>query len=192
MTDLDLEIQSNDFVLITGKLGQGKSMFLCMLAGLTRPNSGYIQVHQKVWFDASKRINLRPQARNIGYLPQNYVLFPNMTVFDNLRFAFPKRQSNQIQQIENVLNDTGLMSLKNRKPHQLSGGQQQRVALARALLQKPTLLLLDEPFSALDPETRQELRSCLQKVLQQFPITTFLISHTPHELENLVTQRVIL
>ena len=175
--DLDLECQAGEFLVISGESGAGKTSLLRMIAGLMNPDSGNIRFNQEPWFDPNS--NIKPQQRNCGLVFQQYALFPNMTVEGNLRYALKKSQADSI--IEELLDIMEIKGLRNQKPNQLSGGQQQRVALARTLVQKPKLLLLDEPLSALDRSMRIRLQEYLKKVHQQFELTTIMVTHDPSE-----------
>src|SRR5205823_4699837 len=143
--------------------GSGKSTALRCLAGLERPDRGTIRFGDEIWFDSARGIFLPPQRRRIGYLFQDYALFPHLRVAQNIAYGLAKfaRQ----QRIEEITALLGLSGLEDRYPKQLSGGQQQRVALARALVCRPRLLLLDEPLSALDAPTREHLRRQLRRWL---------------------------
>ncbi|MDH5248767.1 MAG: ATP-binding cassette domain-containing protein [Cyclobacteriaceae bacterium] len=168
-------ILTGELITIYGPSGAGKTSILRMLAGLLEPDSGHIQVDDAVWFDKDKSINLKPQRRNIGMVFQEYSLFPNMTVRENLEFALNKGQSKSI--VDELLELTELWQLQNKKPATLSGGQMQRIALARALIRKPKLLLLDEPLSALDTEMQSKLQDYILELHQQFDLTTIVVTH---------------
>lgn len=181
--DVSFNLNAGKFLAIYGKSGAGKTSILRMLAGLLQADTGKIIVHQKTWFDHQKKIFLKPQQRQIGYLFQDYSLFPNMTVEGNLLFALPKGvEKKRISELIDVME---LGDLRRQKPHLLSGGQQQRVALARALVQHPQLLLLDEPLSAVDHEMRHKLQDYILNVHQQFNLTTILISHDKAEVQKM-------
>lgn len=182
---LDIEIQliKGQFVTLYGKSGAGKTSILRMLAGLLRPDGGHIQVEGQQWYDHKKNVFLSPQKRQLGFLFQDYALFPNMSVRENLLFALPKGQPDSI--ITELIELMELRELQNRRPDRLSGGQQQRVALARALVQKPPLLLLDEPLSALDQEMRLKLQEYLLEIHRKYGLTTILVSHEPNEILRL-------
>ncbi|MDZ4378071.1 MAG: ABC transporter ATP-binding protein, partial [Xanthomonadaceae bacterium] len=153
--DLDLAVAAGETVAIVGASGAGKSTLLRMLAGLSQPNSGRIVVDGEPWFDSAKKINLPPQQRAIGFVFQDYALFSNLTVRQNVAYAADKGQASWVVRL---LAMTGLTELQDSLPARLSGGQKQRVALARALARKPKLLLLDEPLSALDGALRAQLQ----------------------------------
>lgn len=180
LLDVQFKIEAESFVTLYGASGAGKTSILRMLAGLMLPEKGRIKVNDLMWLDLSNKINCRPQQRNIGFLFQDYALFPNMTVQENLTFALQKNQSPTI--ISELIDIIELGDLQNRKPATLSGGQQQRVALARALVQKPTVLMLDEPLSALDNEMRQKLQNYILEVHRTYQLTTILVSHDESEI----------
>lgn len=190
--DLSLHttIEKGKLITLYGESGAGKTSTLRMLSGLMRPDSGSIVVDGNIWFDAEKRINLSPQKRKIGYVFQDYGLFPNMTVRQNLEFALPKRESDK--RITELIEIIELGGLQDRKPETLSGGQQQRVALARALVQQPKILLLDEPLAALDNKIRLKLQDHILNVHREFNLTTLLISHDIGEIIKLSSKLYIL
>ena len=180
---VEIKAEEGSFITLYGKSGAGKTSVLRMLAGLMRPDAGRIAVGEELWFDQEKGIHLRPQKRSVGFLFQDYALFPNMTVKENLEFALQKGQSKAI--IKALIELIELGELQDRRPETLSGGQQQRVALARALVQRPKLLLLDEPLSALDLDMREKLQRYLLKVHQEYGLTTILVSHDQQEIQRL-------
>ena len=187
--DVNTMIQEGEFVTLYGPSGAGKTSLFRILAGLLLPESGCIRVGDKVWFDSELKINLKPQERNIGMVFQDYSLFPNMSVRQNLEFALEKGQSRTI--IEELLELIELNNLTTQRPAQLSGGQKQRVALARALVRRPKILLLDEPLSALDPEMQSKLQDYILKVHQEYGLTTLMISHDLIEVIKM-SERVLL
>ncbi|WP_343673192.1 ABC transporter ATP-binding protein [Chitinophaga sp.] len=180
---LDLALAKGKFVSLYGASGAGKTSILRMLAGFMQPDSGSISVEGTIWFDSSRKINIRPQRRNVGMVFQDYALFPNMTVRENIAFALKKHESMKI--VDELLEVTGLTKLALRKPQGLSGGQKQRVALARAIAQRPALLLLDEPLSAIDRELRRSLQETLQEVHRRYHLTTIMVSHDVEEIVKL-------
>jgi len=178
--DIELKIAAGEFVSLYGASGVGKTVTLKMIAGLLTPDQGIIQVNEEIWLDTKKKINLKPQKRKIGFVFQEYTLFPNMTVRKNLEYALQKNQDPKI--IEELIDLIELKKLEYQKPNTLSGGQQQRVALARALVQKPSILLLDEPLSALDNKMRVKLQEYLGKIHKKYKLTTILVSHNIEEI----------
>jgi molybdate transport system ATP-binding protein len=186
---LDLDVQATipaaSFVALFGPSGAGKTTVLRMLAGLTEPDGGKIVVDGETWFDAERRINLPPQKRAIGFVFQDYALFPNLNVRENVAYA-----AKDAAWVDELLELAGLSALQGRLPDTLSGGQKQRVALARAIARKPKLLLLDEPLSALDAAMRGQLQDHLLLLHQRFGLTTLLVSHDVGEVFKLA-QRVL-
>jgi len=180
LLDIQLNIKKGQFVTLYGPSGTGKTSTLRTLAGLLSVDKGQIVVDDKIWFDSEKKINVSPQQRRIGYVFQDYALFPNMTVRKNLEFALEKDQDRSI--IQELITIVELEELQHRKPETLSGGQQQRVALVRALVRKPEILLLDEPLSALDIKMRTKLQDYILKVHRKYELTTILVSHDVGEI----------
>ncbi|MDH5598919.1 MAG: ATP-binding cassette domain-containing protein [Cyclobacteriaceae bacterium] len=188
--DIKAELEKGDFVAIYGDSGAGKTSLLRMIAGLLVPDKGKISVGKEIWYQSDKKINMKTQLRRIGYVFQDYALFPNMTVYQNLRYALEKNQDDTI--IKELMDIMELQELGDRKPDTLSGGQKQRVALARALVRNPEVLMLDEPLSALDSAMRYKLQNYLLKIHRQFNPTTFLVSHDIGEIYKLANKVVLL
>lgn len=180
---VNCEIKSGDFVSLYGASGAGKTSVLRMLAGFMKPEKGIVKMDNEIWFDHEKHIDLIPQQRKIGFVFQDYALFPNMNVRENVTFSLVKGQSDDI--VDELLELTGLLMLGNRKVQTLSGGQQQRVALARAIAKKPKLLLLDEPLSAIDNAMREQLQDTLLQLHKKYQLTTILVSHDIDEIVRL-------
>ncbi len=180
LLDINMHIEQGKLVTLYGSSGAGKTSILRMIAGLLNADTGTITVHQKTWLNTSTGICLKPQQRKIGFVFQEYALFPNMTVKENLLFALEKNQNKQI--VKELIEIIELEDLQDRKPNNLSGGQKQRVALARALVRKPEILMLDEPLSALDKKMRIKLQDYILKVHKKFNVTTLLISHDISEV----------
>lgn len=171
----ELSITDGEFLTLFGSSGAGKTTLMRMIAGLETPESGVIEVDGEVWFDSSRKINLPPQKRSIGFVFQDYALFPTMSVRENLLFAAENAQ--QRHNVDELIELVELSQLSNRLPVSLSGGQKQRVALARALVRHPKILLLDEPLSALDPSMRSKLQDELALIHTRLGVTTLLVSH---------------
>jgi molybdate transport system ATP-binding protein len=186
--DLALELDECTFLGITGSSGSGKTTLLRLIAGLTHADEGYIRFGDQVWLDTSKGIFKKPQDRNVGMVFQDYALFPNMTVLQNLRYALDKGKEDRI--IDEIIHIMELEQLVTRYPDRLSGGQQQRVALARALVRQPALLLMDEPLSALDVEMRMKLQSYIQNIHEAFGLVSILVSHDFREIYRLASKVV--
>jgi molybdate transport system ATP-binding protein len=179
--------------VLFGPSGSGKTTILRCIAGLEQPERGSISLGGQTWFDADRQVSLRPQARGIGFLFQEYALFPHLTIERNIGYGLigldgPERR----KRVAMLLEMLELTGLGVRYPHQLSAGQQQRVALARAVAPRPKLLLLDEPLSALDAPTRQTLRRELRGILTELNTPTILVTHDPLEAVALADQAVIL
>ena len=178
--DFKLSVQvecENEVIALLGSSGCGKSLTLKCIAGIVKPDKGRIIINGETVFDIEKRINLPPQKRNVGYLFQNYALFPNMTVWNNISSVIKKPRSERADIVANMINMFHLNDVKNLYPGQISGGQQQRVALARMLVLKPKILLLDEPFSALDTHLKWKVEQEVSAVLEEFNGTAILVSH---------------
>jgi molybdate transport system ATP-binding protein len=182
--DIKVDIQDGSFVAISGHSGSGKTTFLRILAGLERAD-GCIVVNGKVFQD--KDLFLKPQDRGIGFVFQDYALFENMTVEKNLLFV-----NHDKKLATHLLKITNLLELKNRDTKTLSGGQKQRVSLCRAMMNKPKLLLLDEPLSALDPQMRTKLQDEILTLHKEFGTTTIMVSHDPSEIYKLSDRVIVL
>jgi ABC-type sulfate/molybdate transport systems ATPase subunit len=179
---------------LLGGSGAGKSMILRCIAGVETPTKGRIVLNGKVLFDSEQKINLPSRDRHIGFLVQNYALFPHMTVAENIAFGLPKGLSkNSIRvQVEDQLLAMQLHGLGDRYPHQLSGGQQQRVALARALASQPEALLLDEPFSALDTHLRSQLEQQMTATLADYQGVSLFVTHNMEEAYRVCPNLLVL
>ncbi len=182
------------FTALLGVSGAGKSLTLRSLAGLLRPEEGHIALDGRILFDSQQRIFLPPQARRIGYVPQHSALFPHQTVAEQIRFALPSRgnRKSQAARVAELIAVLELEGLERRYPDALSGGQQRRVALARALAADPQLLVLDEPFSALDVPVRERLYELLRQLHRQFALPVILVTHDRAEVEQLADTVVVL
>ena len=186
---VDLEIAENELLCLFGHSGAGKTTLLRILAGLFNPDRGFISFNGQVWYDSAKKINLSPQQRNVGYMFQDYALFPNMTVCKNIEFA---QRTRNAEEVDTLLSHFGLEALQKQYPAKLSGGQKQRVALARALAAKPNLLLLDEPLSALDYEMRLNLQEEILKAHELLNSVTLLVRHGKDVERKLATSVILL
>jgi len=176
--------------VLFGPSGCGKTTVLRCLAGLERPEEGTIQFGSETWFDAGRGICLAPQQRGIGFVFQDYALFPHLTVRGNVGFGLPA--DSRDEDVNEMLQRFGLVEVAHQRPRQLSGGQQQRVALARALMRRPRLLLLDEPLSALDTTMREELRSELRLLLSACEVPVLLVTHDRDEALALGNELVVM
>jgi molybdate transport system ATP-binding protein len=179
--------------VLFGPSGCGKTTTLRCLAGLDRPEEGRITFGEAVWFDAERQVFLRPQQRGIGYLFQEYALFPHLTVAGNITYGLSDLSRDaQRQRVADVLDLFHLGGLEDRYPHQVSGGEQQRIALARVMVRRPRLLLLDEPLSALDQTTREQLRPELRRLLVHFGVPVILVTHDRAEAMALAHHLLVL
>ncbi len=192
--DLDLSLDvPPGITALFGPSGAGKSMTLACIAGLARPDAGRIALNGFVFYDSVAGVNIPPQRRRIGYVMQDYLLFPHLTVGENVAFGLhrvPRRERNA--RVAVMLERVGLAGYEARRPQELSGGQQQRVALARALITEPKILLLDEPFSALDAPTRAALRRDLLDLQRAFRLPVIFITHDFGEAYLLAHQLAVL
>lgn len=191
---LNIQAQAGDETLaLLGASGSGKSMTLKCIAGIEKPDRGCIVVDDVVLFDSEKKINLTPQQRHTGLMFQNYALFPNMTVLQNILAGASRELDRKKRKasVDAVMDSFGLAPLANRLPSQLSGGQQQRTALARILVSNPRILLLDEPFSALDHHLRFRLEQEVRQVIGEFGKTVLLVSHDRDEVFRLADRIAI-
>ena len=169
---------------ILGASGCGKSMTLRCIAGIEKPDEGQIVLNGRVLFDSDRKINLRPQERGVGYLFQSYALFPNMTGIQNVMCGLhtEKNRQQRRQKAREIMRMMGIGACEEKYPHQMSGGQQQRTALARILVSQPELLLLDEPFSALDAYLREQMQTQIREILERFGKDVILVSHSRDEV----------
>jgi molybdate transport system ATP-binding protein len=189
----DLPAEGASVTAIFGPSGSGKTTILRCLAGLDRPQSGRIQFAKRTWFDATAGVMLPPQRRGIGFLFQDYGLFPHLSVESNIGYGLSRlRFSERRIRISELLSVLEISELSHRKPHELSAGQQQRVALARAIAPRPKLLLLDEPLSALDAPTRETLRRELRRLLVQFATPAIVVTHDLTEAIALADTAIII
>ena len=182
--DLDLQIQDRGFITLLGPSGCGKTTTLRMIAGLETPTSGRILIDGTPVFDSEKGINLPPNKRDIGFLFQNYALWPHMTVYENIAFGLEMLKWDKARirkRVDELLALLKIEQFEKRYPAELSGGQQQRVAIARALVTGPSIICMDEPLSNLDAKLRVQLRNELKKMQREFGITTIYVTHDQEE-----------
>ncbi len=191
----ELSVYRGEIVSVIGPNGSGKTTLLKTIAGLLKPLQGEIHINGELVYKSHRNkvlINIPPEKRVVGYLPQNYLLFPHMTVWDNIAYPLRAHGSDKriieerVQELIDLLN---LRGLEKKRVNELSGGQAQRVALARALASKPKILLLDEPFSNIDQESRESIRRWLKEIIENIRITTLIVSHDPSD--RILSNRVI-
>ena len=179
--DVTLTVQSGEVLVLIGENGAGKSTILNLLAGLMDPDEGEIRLYDSVLYGNFGAISLPSEERGIGYVFQNYALFPHLSVYENVAFGLKMRKvpASVIQErTKQTLTDLGVWDLAAEKPGNVSGGQQQRIALARAMVTNPRLLLLDEPLSALDKHARDSIRIELKETLRRMNLPTILVTHS--------------
>jgi len=181
------EFPTGSITKIYGPSGAGKTTFLKIIAGFVKPEKGTITVDNITWLDTSSKICMPPQKRMVGFVFQDYALFPNMTARQHLEYA-----TDDTSWIKRLLEIGRLENLALQKPGYLSGGQQQRLAILRALANKPKLLLMDEPFSALDSKMKTTLISNLKMLFDELRITVLIVSHNPHELGTFAADELII
>ncbi len=175
---LELDLGRGEVLALLGPSGSGKTTLLRCVAGLERPDRGTVHLGSATWSDAAAGRYLAPQRRSVGYLPQGYALFPHLSVAANIAYGIRDAASRERdRQVADLVAAMGLDGLERRRPGELSGGQRQRVALARAIARRPVLLLLDEPLSALDPPTREEMRLDLKTMLDRSGTAAILVTH---------------
>jgi len=172
--DVEFSCPEGETLALIGPSGSGKTTIIRMLAGLEKPDEGCIRYRDETLFDSVRGINLSPQKRKLGYVFQDYSLFPHLSLYGNAAFAAQDRK-----EVDSLMGFFGLTALRNRKPHEVSGGERQRCAVCQALARNPQLMLLDEPFSALDVVTRRLLRNELKKITEK---RTFPVVYVTHDV----------
>ncbi|MTI68610.1 MAG: ABC transporter ATP-binding protein [Firmicutes bacterium] len=189
--DFSIDINKGETISIFGESGSGKSTILRLLAGLEMPSSGLIKIDNDIIVNDKNFV--LPEKRDVGMFFQDYALFPHMTVAKNIKFGLKhmnkKQKNHRLQEVLDLVNLTGL---KSRYPYELSGGQQQRVALARALAPKPSILLLDEPFSNLDTDLQTKIRKELKKILNKTKITSIFVTHDREDSKSIADRVIVL
>lgn len=175
---VSISLSDGDIMALVGESGSGKTTLLRIIAGLENPNSGLVEIDGEIaWSSQTK--TLLPEDRNIGFVFQDYALFPHLTVKNNILYGLHKihQKNERVERLKEIVSLTGLEKLEHRFPHELSGGQQQRVALARALAPQPNFILLDEPFSNLDPVRKDSLRDELRSVVKESGVSALIVTH---------------
>lgn len=197
--DLDVKFSADrELVVIEGPSGAGKTTILNCIAGIRKPDRGMISVEDRDLFDSENKVNIPAEKRNIGYLFQNYALFPNMTVKQNILYGIKNKaeykdktaKTELLEYADYMMETLGIMHLSDRKPGRISGGEKQRTALARALVTKPSLMLLDEPFSALDADTKEIVYEEFGTFKETLKIPIILITHD-HRESRLFADKII-
>ncbi len=182
--EVSLQVERGQTLVLAGESGAGKSTVLRLLAGLDHPDRGSIVLGDRTWYDGDPKATVPAWRRQVGYVPQDYALFPHLSAFENVAFGLRSQglSGRWVRtRVDETLERLRIRDLARQHPPELSGGQRQRVALARALVTEPGLLLLDEPLSALDLQTQRSLRSELRQVLQSLPCATVYVTHAPME-----------
>lgn len=185
LNDFTLVVEKGEIVAIKGRSGKGKSTILRIIAGLEKPMKGIIKFDEQVMND------IPTSKRPVGYVFQNHALFPHLTVRKNIEFGV-RRQSNKGSLVQEIAEKVEIQDLLDRYPHEISGGQRQRVAIARSIITRPKVLLLDEPFTALDEELKDTIRKDILKILKKFDITTILVTHDVEDASALEARLVLL
>jgi molybdate transport system ATP-binding protein len=190
--DLELGSGSNRVMVLFGPSGSGKTTILRCLAGLDRPQEGFIRFNEEIWFDAAGKIDRPPQERRLAYVSQDYGLFPHLTVEQNIQFGMTGVSVNGRERVETILRAVHLDGMGRRLPARLSGGERQRVALARALARDPRLILLDEPLAALDLPLRDPMRRELRQFLRSVDVPSVVVTHDRVDALTLGDQMAVL
>lgn len=189
--DKEWEVKKGEVISLFGPSGSGKSLSIQSIAGLIAPDDGYIEIDKKVLFHKERKIYVPSRDRGVGYVPQNFGLFPHMKIGENIIFGMQEKdKSVKEKKMVELLSRVGLESKRDRYPQQLSGGERQRIAILRALAINPKVLLLDEPFSAVDIPVRKMLRKEIKNFFTQWNIPVVLVTHDPEDVEVLATKVV--
>ena len=183
---IDVSIKTDQITAVFGNSGEGKTTLFNMIAGFVRPDRGLISFNDEVWYSDSDKVFTKTQKRNIAYIFQENNLFPHFTVRQNIEYAIPKTKLID-SNIGGLLEDLGIAKLADSYPHQLSGGQSQRVAIARALAQGARIILMDEPFSALDLEIKLKLYRLIEDFHEKYQLSLLLITHDLQDIDRLCT-----
>jgi len=191
LTNISFNMKKGEIFSILGDSGGGKSTILRLIAGLEEPSSGSIVIDKRIIFDDNTFI--LPEKRGIGMVFQDYALFPHMTVSENIKFGLTNlNKTKKEERAKEMLELVNLQELSKRYPHELSGGQQQRVAIARALAPKPSVLLLDEPFSNLDTNLKRKIREELKAIINKTGITSIFVTHDREDVKSIADKVVVL
>jgi molybdate transport system ATP-binding protein len=188
--NVSFDIPRGKITALFGPSGAGKSSILRLISGLEMAEDGFISNGNEIWFDKAKGINLHPQQRSVGFVFQDYALFPHMTVERNVAYGIKEKW--RMKEIKDLIDIAGLSGYERHYPAQLSGGQKQRVSLIRAIARKPDILLLDEPFSALDWQTRIQLQEDVKNIIKQFNVTTMYVTHDVSEVYKLANNVIVM
>lgn len=181
-------IQESGILAIMGRSGAGKTTLLNLVAGIQSPDFGYIKLDNQFFFDKDRRISLKMQDRNIGYVFQELLLFPKMTLYENIRFAQEARNKIDEDFILELLELMKIEHLKDKYPNEVSGGEKQRCALARALSSKPKIILIDEGFSALDPDTKIIIMENIKAIINRINSIALIVTHNPDDAKFLADE----
>ncbi|MFI3292309.1 MAG: ATP-binding cassette domain-containing protein [Rikenellaceae bacterium] len=184
LLEVRADLNVGDIVCLKGASGIGKTTLLRIISGLVKPHRGRVAFGGEVWCDTDSRLFVPASKRRTGLMFQDFALFPNMTVFEQISYAQPTKNEERVMELLECFN---IAALRTRKPHQLSGGQKQRVALARAIASEPSMLLLDEPFSALDWELKESLRDSIKRAHEMLDSITLMVCHDPADIEAMAT-----
>lgn len=182
----------NGITVLLGASGSGKTSLLKLIAGIFAPDEGVIEVGGQTYFDSNRKINLPVQKRRVGYVFQNYALFPHLTAAQNIAYGIKSESAGKHEKALSILENFRLSHLEKRRPREMSGGEQQRIALARALASDPAIVLLDEPLSAVDISTRMDLLDEIDAAQKQANIPFIYVTHNEMEASRLARQRIIL
>lgn len=191
--DMDISFETSaNRIGILGASGMGKSMLLKYISGIVSPDEGLIMLNGDFIFDTGKKVNIRPQNRNIAYMFQNYALFPNMSVRKNIEIIIDGSSKDKQEKATRLMKKFYISDLENKKPSELSGGQQQRVALARIMAYEPKLILLDEPFSAMDKDLKEKLQIELEEMTADYEGMIIMVSHSKDEIFRFSEELIII
>lgn len=185
--DLEAKLAGgNEFIVLVGPSGSGKTTLMQCIAGLRKPSRGYIRINNRLVYSSAEKVDVLCRERKIGYVFQEYALFPHMTVYNNTMYGVKREErKKKAQAAQDILEMLGIAHLQKQYPQHISGGEKQRVALARALMTEPEIMLLDEPLSALDPDTRKSLQQELKRLQALWKIPFVMVTHDLNEAEYL-------